>query len=50
MELAQSSEFKHLKHPFVKDILTVHEGVALQLEKNSPSLSSRSIPLALGSK
>jgi len=30
MELVRSSEFSHLKHPFVKDILTIPEGVALQ--------------------
>ena len=30
MELARLAEFSHLKHPLVKEILTVPEGVAMQ--------------------
>jgi len=30
IELARHSEFSHLKHPFIKDVLTVNEGVAIQ--------------------
>jgi hypothetical protein len=30
MELARSPEFAHLKHPLIKDVLKVKEGVALE--------------------
>ena len=30
LELAKSCAFSHLKHPLVKEILTVKEGIALQ--------------------
>ena len=33
MELARSPEFSHLKHPLMKDILEVPQGVALQETK-----------------
>lgn len=32
MELFRLPEFAHLKHPFVKDVLKVEEGIALQLQ------------------
>lgn len=35
MEIAASSQFSHLKYPFLKDILNVEEGLALQ-EKPLP--------------
>lgn len=33
MELARRPEFSHLKHPFVKDVLSVKEGVAFGTAK-----------------
>lgn len=30
MELARNPEFSHLKHPLIKDVLKVKEGVALE--------------------
>ena len=30
MELARSPEFAHLKHPLIKDVLKVKEGIALE--------------------
>ena len=30
IELAHNPEFSHLKHPLMKEILTVQEGIALQ--------------------
>ena len=41
MELARHSEFSHLKHPLVKEVLTCQEGVALQ--QSAPE--GREIPL-----
>ncbi len=32
MELARLPEFAHLRHPLVKDVLKVEEGIALQLQ------------------
>lgn len=40
MELARSPQFSHLKHPLVKDVLKVKEGVAI---KESIEKSSRNI-------
>ncbi len=42
MELARRAEFAHLKHPFVKDVLKVKEGVALKekIEKSSPDIDN----------
>lgn len=34
MQLASHSEFAHLKHPMVKDILTLDEGLALQISSD----------------
>lgn len=31
MELARHSEFSHLRHPLVKEVLTLREGVAVQV-------------------
>lgn len=31
LELSKSCEFSHLKHPLVKEILTVKEGIALKV-------------------
>lgn len=33
MELARLPQYSHLKHPFVEDILTVPEGIALDEKK-----------------
>ncbi|MEI6242263.1 MAG: hypothetical protein WCP39_02530 [Chlamydiota bacterium] len=35
LELSASSQFTHLKHPLVKDVLTVHEGIALRKQKST---------------
>lgn len=32
MELARDDKYSHLKYPLLKDILTVNEGLALQVE------------------
>jgi hypothetical protein len=40
MELARSPQFSHLKHPLIKDVLKVKEGVAI---KESIEKSSRNI-------
>ena len=31
MELARHSEFSHLKHPMLKEVLSMQEGIALQV-------------------
>lgn len=36
MELARHSQFSHLKHPFIKDVLTVNEGIAIQDKVEEP--------------
>lgn len=49
MQLAK--QYPHLKHPALQEILTVKEGIALQLEKKSEEMSSESKPkvsLAIG--
>lgn len=33
IELAHQPEFRHLKHPLIKEVLTVREGIALQTDK-----------------
>ncbi len=38
IELAHNPEFRHLKHPLMKEVLTVPEGIALQTEKLSSDL------------
>ena len=51
MELARHPEFSHLKHPFVKDILTLEEGVALQEKQCSDETFSKSLfPIHVGAK
>jgi hypothetical protein len=44
MELARHGEFSHLKHPFVKDVLTVSEGVAIHLDQEPTEESVQSKP------
>ena len=41
MELVRCPEFSHLKHPFIGDILTVKEGIALGESKNDLPLGVR---------
>lgn len=36
IELAHLPEFSHLKHPLMKEVLTVREGIALQTDKPNP--------------
>ncbi len=50
LELAQKAEFSHLKHPFIHDILTVAEGIALQDQKVDRETSSYSISVTVGAK
>jgi len=53
MELAKSSEFSHLRHPFVKEVLTLKEGSALELfreEVFSATSFTAKIGIALGAK
>lgn len=38
IELAHRPEFGHLKHPLMKEVLSVHEGVALQVDSDHSSL------------
>lgn len=38
IEIAHQPQFQHLKHPLMKEILTVPEGIALQTEKHSSDL------------
>lgn len=38
IELAHRPEYRHLKHPLLKEVLTVREGIALQTEKPSHDL------------
>lgn len=52
MQLARHSEFSHLKHPLMKDILTINEGMAIQLEDRPadvPHLSPK-VALAVGAQ
>jgi hypothetical protein len=53
IELARHSEFSHLKHPFIKDILTVDEGIAIQgvVEKQEEIVQVKpKLTLAVGTK
>jgi hypothetical protein len=34
IDLARRSEFSHLKHPMLKEVLTMQEGLALQVSSN----------------
>jgi hypothetical protein len=38
IELAHHPEFRHLKHPLMKEVLNVPEGIALQTEKSNSDL------------
>lgn len=49
LELAKSCEFSHLKHPLVKEILTVKEGLALELlptQEEEKAVLKPKLPLA----
>lgn len=35
IQLAHQPEFRHLKHPLLKEVLTVREGIAVQTDKPS---------------
>jgi hypothetical protein len=53
MELARHSEFSHLKHPMLKDIVTMQEGLALQIsseEKKDTSAALPKLKFAIGAK
>jgi hypothetical protein len=50
MQLASHSEYSHLKHPLIRDILTLPEGLALEgssEERETPSRSPRKLPVAV---
>ncbi len=38
IQLVHQPEFRHLKHPLMKEVLTVREGIALQTDKPNPDL------------
>lgn len=51
IQLASHSEFAHLKHPMVKDIVTMEEGLALHIpteEKGETLPLKPKLPLAVG--
>jgi hypothetical protein len=53
MELARHSEFSHLKHPMLKEILTMQEGLALQVssaEKKELVAARPKLKFAIGAK
>lgn len=53
IELARHSEFSHLRHPLVKEIATMQEGIALTLPVQESAKSSSMKPkvtLAVGAK
>lgn len=53
MELARNSEFSHLKQPMLKDILTMQEGLALQIsseEKKETTAARPKLKFAIGAK
>jgi len=53
MELARHSEFSHLKHPLVKEIVTVQEGLALEFNRQQPELAKivkAKLNLSIGTK
>jgi cell division protein FtsL len=50
MDLARSIEFSHLQHPFVENILSVKEGVALEDPKQNLEQSQKKVPIAAGAK
>lgn len=53
MELARHSEFSHLKHPMLKEIMTMQEGLALQVpsdEKKDLANARPKLKFAIGAK
>ena len=53
MELARHSEFSHLKHPMLKEIVTMQEGLALQItsgEKEQIAAARPKFKFAIGAK
>lgn len=51
MELARHSEFSHLKHPMLKEIVTMQEGLALQVssdEKEEKITARPKVKFAIG--
>jgi hypothetical protein len=51
LRLASNPEFSHLKHPLIKDIFSMPEGVALKIEKdNDPYFNKKIFSLAIGAK
>lgn len=50
MEFASLKEFSHLKYPFLKDILNVEEGLALNENIPIRSLQVPSLPIAVTTK
>lgn len=53
MELARHCEFSHLKHPMLKEIVTLQEGLALQVsseEKRDPTAVRPKVKFAIGAK
>lgn len=52
MQLARHSEFRHLRHPFVSDILVLEQGKVStdDVAKTPQTLSKTSASLALGAK
>ncbi len=54
IELARHSEFSHLKHPMLKEIVTLQEGLALQTsvqeEKKDRSSARPKLKFAIGAK
>jgi cell division protein FtsL len=53
MELARHSEFSHLKHPMLKEITTMQEGLALQVsseEKKDFAAFRPKLKFAIGAK
>lgn len=54
MELARHREFSHLKHPMLKEVLTLQKGIALQVsssEEKQNHISARpKLKFAIGAK
>ncbi len=51
MDMARSVDYSHLKHPFVHEILTLEEGMAINSnENNEEKIEHNNIPVAIGAK
>lgn len=53
MELARHSEYSHLKHPMLKEIVTMQQGIALQVssdEKEEKAVAGPKLKFAIGAK